>query len=311
MNSNALKGTYVAVKNRLQAAPLYQRHAKLPPPVRALIASGLLALLLGAVLTAIYFYVSRIVAIGFLASLLAGLATGLGALPALFFKHVSLRTLNMMLGGAAGVMLAATSFALIVPGIQYGNQVWPGNGVFVVAAGMLVGALFLELADRWVPHEHFFKYHADVGASLRKVWLFILAITLHNFPEGLAVGVSFGSGDKHNGIVLATAIGLQNIPEGLAVALPLVGLGYDRRRAVLIGTLTGLVEPLGGLLGVAAVSVFYPLLPTGMAFAAGAMLFVIADDIIPETQSKGKARPATFALIAGFIVMMVLDNALG
>jgi len=141
--------------------------------------------------------------------------------------------------------------------------------------------------------------------------LFIAAITLHNFPEGMAVGVSFGGGDWHNGLVIAIAIGLQNIVEGLAVALPLVGLGYQRGQAVFIATMTGLVEPVGGLLGVAAVSVFFPLLPIGMAFAAGAMLFVIADDIIPETQSRGKARSATFAFVFGFVVMMVLDNLLG
>jgi ZIP family zinc transporter len=311
MTPNTPRNAYVAVKKRVQAASLYQSYSQRPPLIRTLILSGSLALAVTAVLAFLYAYVSRIIAIGFLASLLAGMATGLGALPALFLTNVSARTLNMMLGGAAGVMLAATSFALIVPGIEYGNQIWPNKGVFVVAIGMLGGAMFLELTDRWLPHEHFMTDHGVVSSSLRKVWLFVLAITLHNFPEGVAVGVSFGSGEMHNGIVLATAIGLQNIPEGLAVALPLVGFGYDRRKAALIGTLTGLVEPVGGFLGVAAVSLFYPLLPIGMAFAAGAMLFVIVDDIIPETQARGKARPATFALITGFIVMMMLDNALG
>ena len=234
-----------------------------------------------------------------------------GALPALFFKDVKQRTLYIMLGGAAGVMLAATAFSLVVPGIQYGNQIWPGKGIFVVAIGMMIGALFLELADRYLPHDHFTGENSELAGSLRKIWLFIAAITLHNFPEGMAVGVSFGSGDWHNGLAIALAIGLQNMPEGLAVALPLVGLGYSRKQALMIATLTGLVEPIGGFLGVASVTVFFPLLPFGMAFAAGAMLFVITDDIIPETQSKGKARSATFAVMAGFIVMMMLDNMIG
>jgi ZIP family zinc transporter len=279
--------------------------------VQRLLAVGVLALVATLALTIVYFFVSPVIAFGALASILAGLATGLGALPALFFRHVSQRLLYIMLGFAAGVMLAATAFSLLVPGIDYGNQVWPGKGIFVVSLGLLAGAGFLELADRFLPYERFLSNRSELVSSLRKVWLFIAAITLHNFPEGMAVGVSFGGGDWHNGLVIAIAIGLQNIVEGLAVALPLVGLGYQRGQAVLIATLTGLVEPVGGLLGVAAVSVFFPLLPIGMAFAAGAMLFVIADDIIPETQSKGKARSATFAFVFGFVVMMVLDNLLG
>jgi ZIP family zinc transporter len=143
-----------------------------------------------------------------------------------------------------------------------------------------------------------------------KIWLFVLAITLHNFPEGLSVGVSFGGEDWRNGIVLAIAIGLQNIPEGLAVALPLAGLGYSRRRAVGIATLTGLVEPVGGLLGISAVTLFSPLLPVGMGFAAGAMLFVICDEIIPETHAGRNPRAATFGIMAGFMVMTILDNAI-
>lgn len=143
---------------------------------------------------------------------------------------------------------------------------------------------------------------------LRKVWLFIVAVTLHNLPEGGAVGVSFGAGDWHNGVALATAVALQNIPEGLAVAMPLVALGYRRQQAVLIATLTGLIEPVGGIMGVIMATAFMPLMPIGMGLAAGAMLFVISDDIIPETQSRGKARYASFAVMAGFIVMMILDN---
>lgn len=248
---------------------------------------------------------------GLLASLLAGLATGLGALPALFFKTVPDRLMSTLLGGAAGVMLAATSFSLIVPGIEHGNLLWPGYGAYVVAAGILFGAFCLDLVDRLLPHEHFILGHEGPSSRMKKIWLFIIAITIHNFPEGLAVGVGFGGGDIANGTSLAIGIGLQNMPEGLAVALPLLGLGYSRAKAIGIALMTGLVEPVGGLLGVAAVSVFHPVLPLGMAFAAGAMLFVISDEIIPETHAKGRSRLATFGIIIGFIVMMTLDNVLG
>lgn len=264
------------------------------------------AVLLGS----LYFFINPIIAYGTLASILAGLATSIGALPALLFRTIKQKLLFTLLGGAAGVMLAATSFSLIVPGIHYGNEIWPGKGVVVIALGILVGALFLELSDRYLPLHRFLSNREDQTGSLRKIWLFIGAIALHNFPEGAAVGISFGTGDWHNGTALAIAVALQNIPEGLAVALPLIGLGYQRRQAVLIATLTGLVEPIGGFLGVSAVSVFYPLMPIGMAFAAGAMLFVISDDIIPQTQSQGKSRSATFALLIGFVVMMMLDNML-
>jgi ZIP family zinc transporter len=252
-----------------------------------------------------------LIASGLIASLLAGLATGVGALPAFFFKSVPDKLMSTMLGGAAGVMLAATSFSLIVPGIEHGNLLWPGYGVYVVAIGILLGAFCLDLVDRLLPHEHFVLGHEGPSSRMKKIWLFIIAITIHNFPEGLAVGVGFGSGDIANGTSLAIGIGLQNMPEGLAVALPLLGIGYSRLKAVGIATLTGLVEPVGGLLGVAAVRVFHPVLPLGLAFAAGAMLFVISDEIIPETHAKGRSRLATFGIIVGFVIMMALDNLLG
>ncbi len=285
----------------------YQKFLTFTPLEQRLILLGAPSLLISVVLSLVYLFVDKIIAIGALASVLAGLATGAGALPVLFYRRITHRTLNTMLGGAAGVMLAATAFSLIVPGIQTGNQLWPGLGVYVVAIGILAGAGFLVLADRWLPYERFLE-QGDTFDSLRKVWLFIAAVTLHNLPEGGAVGVSFGSGDWHNGVALAMAVALQNVPEGLAVAMPLVALGYQRERAVLIALLTGLIEPVGGILGVIMASAFLPLMPVGMAFAAGAMLFVISDDIIPETQSKGKARYATFAVMMGFIIMMILDN---
>lgn len=253
----------------------------------------------------------NLVAMGLLASLLAGLLTGVGALPALLFRNVSEKFLFAMLGGAAGVMLAATSFSLIIPGIEAGDGLWPGYGAYVVVAGMLIGALFLDRLDHWLPHEHVIQGREGPESKMRKIWLFILAITIHNFPEGLAVGVGFGSGDIAAGTSLAIGIGLQNMPEGLAVALPLIGMGYSRWKAVGIATLTGLVEPVGGLLGVGAIRLFHPVLPFGLAFAAGAMLFVISDEIIPETHSKGKSRIATFGVMIGFVIMMALDNLLG
>ena len=259
----------------------------------------------------LYLIFGKTVVVGFFASILAGLATGIGALPALFFKNISRNLFNSMLGAAAGVMLAATAFSLLVPGMNYGNLIWPGKGIYIVSMGMLIGAAFLHYADRQLPHVHFDSISDVQLSSLKKVWLFIIAITIHNFPEGMSVGVSFGSGEIKNDVVLAIAIALQNIPEGLAVALPLVGLGYNKWKAVGIATLTGLVEPIGGLLGITMVTVFQPILPIAMGFAAGAMLFVISEEIIPETHSNGRSRYATFALMIGFIIMMVLDNLLG
>lgn len=287
---------------KIQAMPTMQRWASY---AGIFIASQII------VFGALYLFFGEIVVVGFLASILAGLATGVGALPAVFFKEISKNLFNSLLGAAAGVMLAATAFSLLVPGIDYGNLYWPGKGLWIVSAGMLVGALFLHYADKQLPHIHFESDNAKHLDSLQKIWLFIIAITIHNFPEGMSVGVSFGSGDYKNGTILAIAIALQNIPEGLAVALPLIGLGYNKWKAVGIATLTGLVEPVGGLLGVTAVTVFSPLLPIAMGFAAGAMLFVISEEIIPETHSNGRSRHATFALMIGFIIMMTLDNMLG
>ncbi|GAW85823.1 zinc transporter, ZIP family [Bathymodiolus platifrons methanotrophic gill symbiont] len=297
---------------QLNSCAYYQKLQALPKNQRWLTYAGLFLVSQIIVFGSLYLFFGRIAAIGLFASVLAGLATGLGALPAAFFKQVSNNLFNGLLGGAAGVILAATSFFLLLPGmIEYGNELWPDKGLWVVAVGMLFGAFFLHLADNKLPHIHF---NEDPGAhteSLQKIWLFIFAITIHNFPEGMSVGVSFGTGDMHKGIVLAIAIALQNIPEGLAVALPLVALGYNKWKAVGIATLTGLVEPVGGLLGITMVSVFSSVLPFAMGFAAGAMLFVISEEIIPETHSNGRSRIATFALMFGFIIMMALESLLG
>lgn len=296
---------------RLQAHPQYLKLMALPTLQRWGVIAGLFLLSQVVVFGSLYIIFDKVVVVGFLASILAGLATGVGALPALFFKDISTRLFNSMLGAAAGVMLAATAFSLLVPGMDYGEQVWPGKGLLVVSVGMLIGALFLHYADQKLPHLHFDSVADESLDSLQKISLFIIAITIHNFPEGMSVGVSFGSGDMKNGVVLAIAIALQNLPEGLAVALPLVGLGYNKWKAVGLATLTGLVEPVGGLLGITMVTIFSSVLPIAMGFAAGAMLFVISEEIIPETHSNGRSRAATFSLMVGFIIMMVLDRMLG
>ncbi len=243
--------------------------------------------------------------IGSLASLLTGLATGLGALPVLFIKRVSEKMLDALLGFAAGVMLSAAVFSLIVPAIRIG-------GIWRTVIGIVIGAVFIELLDKFLPH-----FHPQPGIglegpsiSLRKVWLFAIAITIHNLPEGLSVGVGFGGGDMAAGVILAVAIGLQNMPECLAVAKPLVTEGYSSRRALWYATLTGLVEPPLGLLGASAVVLVKPILPYALSFAAGAMLYVISDEIIPETHRRGYEREATFGLITGFCIMLILDNLL-
>lgn len=244
--------------------------------------------------------------LGTVASLLAGLATGVGALPVLFGRgqKISHRFRDELLGMAAGIMLAATAFSLLVPAIETG-------GAWIAALGVAIGGVLLDAFDKIIPHEHFERGREGLGPELRQIWLFVLAITLHNFPEGLAVGVSFGSGNISDGITIALAIGLQNIPEGLAVAVSLLGVGYNHRQAFVYALLTGLVEPIGGFLGISLVTIMYSFLPLGMALAAGAMLFVISDEIIPETHHSPHARSSTYALLLGFIVMMILDTVLG
>lgn len=254
----------------------------------------------------------NVIVLGVLASLAAGLMTGVGALVIVFFRNISQGLLDGLLGFAAGVMLAATAFSLIVPGLEAAGG--GTSAALIVVGGMMLGAVFLDLSDRYAPHRHFIRGYEGANVSLRRIWLFIIAITLHNFPEGLAVGVGFGQGGGEairNGLTLAIGIGLQNAPEGLAVAAALVREKYALWRAIGIGVLTGLVEPLGGVLGVSFVNLAEPLLPWGLAFAAGAMLFVISDEIIPETHRRGFERVATFGVMIGFVVMMFLDNTLG
>jgi ZIP family zinc transporter len=246
----------------------------------------------------------EIILLGAFASLVAGLATSLGGLPVLFMKTISHRTLDTMLGFGAGVMLAATAFSLLVPAIEIG-------GVWVTVVSFLVGGGFVYVLDRYVPHTHFIKGPEGPSSSLSKVNLLILAMTIHNFPEGLAVGVSFGGGNLAMGIVIATAIGLQNIPEGSAVAFPLIREGFSRRKALWYATLTGLVEPVGGLIGVSVVTLATSILPSGLAFAGGAMAFVVSHEMIPESHRRGHEIEATYGFIIGFACMMLLDTVFG
>ncbi len=241
---------------------------------------------------------------GAIASLIAGLATGLGALPVLFFKEVSHRVLDAMLGFAGGVMLAATAFGLLIPAVEMG-------GASVAVGGFLAGGMFVYLLDRYVPHEHLIKGHGGPSSDLSGTSLLVLAIAIHNFPEGLAVGISFGGGNIGMATVIAIGIALQNMPEGSAVAFPLVKEGFSRRKAIWYSTLTGMVEPIGGLVGVSVVGLARPFLPVGLAFAGGAMAFVVSHEMIPESHRKGHELEATTGFMMGFALMMVLDVIFG
>lgn len=241
--------------------------------------------------------------LGVLGSLGAGLATGLGAVPALAIRNISPKVMDVLLGFSAGIMLAATSFSLVLPSIELG-------GPLVTSVGFFLGGIFLATANWLTPHIHSLSSSGGLPPNISRVWLFVLAITLHNFPEGMSVGVSFGKGDISEATALAIGIGFQNMPEGLATALALVRDGYRAIKAFGYATLTGLVEPIGGLLGVSVVTIAHPLLPWGLAFAGGAMLFVISNEIIPETHRGGHPREATFGVLLGFVVMTLFDNIL-
>ena len=254
------------------------------------------------------------IALGFLGSLIAGLMTAVGAIPVLLGKTPSRRVRDMSLGFAAGVMLSASFFSLIIPSLEAAGQRY-GEGVVpasIAVVGILAGMAIVAWLNEVLPHEHFTTgREGPESAALRQIWLFIIAITIHNFPEGLAVGVGFGANGLSGGLPLAIGIGLQNLPEGLAVAVALLGEGYSRFKSFGIAALTGLIEPLGGLLGAALISFSEPFLPWGLAFAAGAMLYVISHEIIPETHRSGHQNQATFGLAIGLVVMLFLDVWLG
>ncbi|MFW9266669.1 ZIP family metal transporter [Pseudomonas sp. D2-30] len=241
-------------------------------------------------------------------------ATALGALMAVVLRDISSRTQDIMLGFAAGMMLAASSFSLILPGIE-AAQIICGNqllAALVVVIGLGLGVLLMVGLDRFVPHEHELSGRRGPEAKrINRVWLFVLAITLHNLPEGMAIGVSFANGDLKVGLPLTTAIAIQDIPEGLAIAMALRVTGISTLRAALIAVGSGLMEPLGAVIGLgmsSGVAVAYPI---SLGLAAGAMIFVVSHEVIPETHRNGHETPATLGLMMGFAVMMFLDTALG
>lgn len=247
----------------------------------------------------------------------AALATALGALPVLLTQHPSKRTQDTLFGFGAGVMLAACAFSLILPGLEAakaatspGRSEWLGGAL--IGTAILLGGAALLAMDRLLPHEHFIKGREGSDAKqLRRTWLFVIAITLHNLPEGLAIGVGYAANEGLRASSLTLGIAIQDVPEGFVVAASLLAAGYTRGFAVLLGALTGLIEPLGAVLGAIVVSSSNLLLPWGLGFAAGAMLFVISHEIIPESHRKGHEAWATTGLMLGFVLMMILDTTLG
>lgn len=255
-----------------------------------------------------------------LATLFTWILTALGAATVFFFKNINHRVLNAMLGFAAGVMIAASFWSLLAPAISMaGDSDLPGW--IPAAIGFLLGGLFLWGIDKILPHLHI-GYPIEEAEGVKTRWqrsvLLVLAITLHNFPEGLAVGVAFGalsaglpSASLAGAIALALGIGIQNFPEGAAVSIPLRREGLGRLKSFWYGQLSGMVEPLAGVLGAAAVILARPLLPYALAFAAGAMIYVVVEELIPESQLDKDTHTATFGAMLGFTVMMILDVALG
>jgi ZIP family zinc transporter len=245
----------------------------------------------------------------------AGFATtALGALPALVLRGIPQRIEDSLLGFAAGMMLAASAFSLLLPGLEAGSEILGHKGwaAAVVVFGMALGVLLMLGLDAFTPHEHDKTGPCGPGHErCGRVWLFVFAIALHNLPEGMAIGVSFAQGDLGVGLPLTTAIALQDIPEGLAVALAMRAAGFSAPLAVLVAAGSGALEPVGALLGVGLASGLAPAYPIGLGLAAGAMIFVVSHEVIPETHRNGHQTPATIGLMIGFALMMVLDTTLG
>jgi ZIP family zinc transporter len=255
-----------------------------------------------------------------LATCFTWLVTALGAGVVFFFKSIERKILNAMLGFAAGVMIAASFWSLLAPAIEMSEEM--GLPVWMPpVVGFLLGGAFLRLVDKILPHLHLGN-KLEEAEGIKTQWkrsvLLILAITLHNFPEGLAVGVAFGavaaglpSATLAGAIALALGIGIQNFPEGAAVSIPLRREGFSRFKCFWYGQLSGIVEPIAGVLSAAAVLLMRPILPYALSFAAGAMIFVVVEELIPESQHEGDTDIATMGAMLGFAVMMTLDVALG
>ena len=245
-----------------------------------------------------------------LTALGVGGATVFGSLLGFAFKKISHKFSDIVLSFAAGVMLAAAVLGLVLPSIEYGGRF----GLLITVAGIFVGALCLNLIDKLVPHLHRLV-GADIeehdNAGLSKVLLFVTAIAIHNLPEGIAAGVGFGSGDTAQALIIAGGIALQNIPEGMVIIGPMLASGVSAKRTFICAMATGLVEVIGTLIGYFAVSIASVILPFALAFAGGTMLYVISDEMIPETHAHGGERGATYALLVGFCVMLATDVLLG
>ena len=246
-----------------------------------------------------------------LTALGVGGSTVLGALIGFSSRKLSHKFSDIILSFAAGVMLAAAILGLILPSLEYGGD-W---GLLTTVAGIFVGAICLNMVDKLVPHLHRLAGVEDEShpnnAKLSKVLLFVTAIAIHNLPEGIAAGVGFGSGNTADALLIAGGIALQNIPEGMVIIAPMLAAGVSNKRTFFIDMLTGLVEVVGTLLGYFAVSVASAVLPFALAFAGGTMLYVISDEMIPETHAHGEQRGATYALLVGFCLMLVFDVLLG
>jgi len=243
----------------------------------------------------------------------AGL-TALGALGVLFTRRISERTQDVLLGYGGGIMLAASVFSLILPAMNQAQALGyeKTGAVLLTATGIMLGGLFVLAINHLVPHEHFIAPNPAIhSVRASRIWMFVLAVTIHNFPEGLAIGVGFGGDEMGKAIALATGIGIQDIPEGLVVALALRTLGYSPWKSAGAGILSGLIEPVGGVLGALATGVSATALPWALAGAGGAMLFVISHEVIPESHRQGHETQATLGLLAGFVTMMLLDTLLG
>ncbi|WP_230969309.1 ZIP family metal transporter [Nitrogeniibacter aestuarii] len=281
-------------------------------------AVGMLVLLVGVIAMALWGVQAStqdpVVTAALRGGLIAAMATAAGAVPVLLARSIGARTVDTLLGFGAGVMLAATAFSLVMPALAsaaaLGMSTWSSGGV--VVAGILLGAGALLLTDHFMPHEHVENALVDnrSQADIARVWLFVAAIALHNVPEGLAIGVGFAQDEIGKGAALAGGIAIQDIPEGLVVAAALVSAGYGRVFAFVVAALTGLAEPVAAVMGASVVGVFVSILPWALAFAAGAMLFVVSHEIIPESQRRGNASLATSGLTVGFALMMLLDTAL-
>ena len=245
-----------------------------------------------------------------LTALGVGGATIFGSLIGFVFKNISHKFSDIVLAFAAGVMLSAAVLGLIIPSIDYGGE----YGLLITTTGIFTGAICLNLIDKAVPHLHKLV-GSDIephnNANLSKVLLFVTAIAIHNLPEGIAAGVSFGSDDTSQAMIIAGGIALQNIPEGMVIIGPLLASGVTPHKTFICAMITGLVEVVGTLLGYFAVSIASTILPFALAFAGGTMLYVISDEMIPETHAHGSERGATYALLVGFCVMLVCDVLLG